>query len=304
MNLASIDLNLLVALDALIAESHVGRAARRLGLSQPATSHALNRLRDLLDDPLLVRVGGRMELTPRAVGMRGTLADTLHRVQSLLASDSFVPATSVRHFAVMMQDHVAHLVVAPLVRRVHAEAPGVRLDVLPWQSPASMRPELLRDIDLIISCIDDLPGLERETLFTDIEVTVVRRGHPATNCLKKLETFLDAQHVAVAGRGLPEDPVDTWLRQKGLARRSVLRVPSYLQALQAVAQSDLIAFVPRRLAESFAKPLALTLVRPPTSLGTESYPEHLFHPRHATHDPAAIWLRSQALEIGARLNTR
>src|SRR5690242_1906498 len=118
MNLASIDLNLLVALDALIAEAHVGRAARRLGLSQPATSHALNRLRDLLGDPLLVRVGGRMELTPRASGLRTSLAETLQRVQALLAADAFDPATSVRRFSVMMQDHVAHLVVPPLVQRV------------------------------------------------------------------------------------------------------------------------------------------------------------------------------------------
>jgi DNA-binding transcriptional LysR family regulator len=292
MNLASIDLNLLVALDALIAESHVGRAARRLGLSQPATTHALNRLRDLLGDPLLVRVGGRMELTPRANGMRAPLAEALQRVQTLLAADSFVPATSVRHFALMMQDHIAHLVVSPLVRRLHAEAPGVRLNVLPWQSPASMRPELLRGIDLIISCIDTIPGLERQTLFTDIEVTVVRRGHPAAARLTRLDTFLDVQHIAVAGRGLTEDPVDAWLRQKDLARRIGLRVPSYVQALQAVAESDLVAFVPRRLAESLANPLALTLVRPPASLGTESYPEHLFHPRHTTHDPAAIWLRT------------
>src|SRR5262249_44735871 len=119
MNLASIDLNLLVALDALIVESHVGRAARRIGLSQPATTHALNRLRDLLDDPLLVRVGGKMELTPRAMGMRAPLAEALQRVQTLLAAESFVAATSVRRFAVMMQDHIAHLVVSPLVRRVH-----------------------------------------------------------------------------------------------------------------------------------------------------------------------------------------
>src|SRR5215813_9333374 len=127
MNLAAIDLNLLVVLDALISEGHVGRAARKVGLSQPATSHALNRLRDLLGDPLLVRVGGRMELTPRATGMRAALAEALQRVQSLLAADAFVPATSSRQFAIMMQDHVAHLIVPPLVQRLHAEAPGVRL---------------------------------------------------------------------------------------------------------------------------------------------------------------------------------
>src|SRR5215471_6432131 len=114
MNLAAIDLNLLVALDALISEAHVGRAARRVGLSQPAASHALNRLRDLLGDPLLVRVGARMQLTSRAAGLREQLADALQRVQTLLVADSFMPGTSSRRFSVMMHDHVAHLLVPGL----------------------------------------------------------------------------------------------------------------------------------------------------------------------------------------------
>jgi DNA-binding transcriptional LysR family regulator len=135
MNLSSINLNLLVALDALISEAHVGRAARKIGLSQPAASHALKRLRDLLSDPLLVRVGSRMELTPRAIGLRDSLAETLDRVQTFLVADSFEPARSCRRFSVMMQDHVAHLMVPALVKRVHSEAPGVDLYVLPWQIP-------------------------------------------------------------------------------------------------------------------------------------------------------------------------
>src|SRR5436305_14206476 len=100
MNLSAIDLNLLVALDALISEAHVGRAARKVGVSQPAASHALKRLRDLLGDPLLVRVGARMELTPRAIGLRESLGETLQRLENLLAADSFEPRRSSRRFAV------------------------------------------------------------------------------------------------------------------------------------------------------------------------------------------------------------
>src|SRR5437667_12162225 len=108
MNLSSIDLNLLVALDALLSEAHVGRAARKIGLSQPAASHALKRLRELLCDPLLIRVGSRMELTPRAIGLRDSLAEALQRVQAVLVVDSFEPQKSSRRFSVMMQDHIAH----------------------------------------------------------------------------------------------------------------------------------------------------------------------------------------------------
>lgn len=299
MNLASIDLNLLVALDALIAEAHVGRAARRIGLSQPATSHALNRLRDLFSDPLLVRVGSRMELTPRADGLRESLNDALQRVQTVLVADSFEPRRSSRHFSLMMQDHIADLIVPPLVDRLQSDAPGVTLTVLPWQSPASLKLDQFQFIDVVISCsTNEIAGLQREDLFSDSEVTVVRKGHPFSSRMKNLKVFLNAMHVSVVGKGINEDPVDAWLRQEGYARRIMLRVPSYLQALEAVAGSNLVAFVPKRLAESFARRFSLTLVRPPIDPGT--YQEFIFYPRRAIQDPASIWLRDLMLNVGRR----
>jgi DNA-binding transcriptional LysR family regulator len=301
MNLSSIDLNLLVALDALISEAHVGRAARKIGLSQPAASHALQRLRDLLSDPLLVRVGSRMELTPRAIGLRDLLAETLDRVQTLLVADSFEPARSSRRFSLMMQDHVAHLIVPALVRRVQCEAPRVRLDVLPWQSSASVNAARLRSIDLLISCsTNDIPGFQREILFSDTEVSVVRKGYPSASRLHNLKAFLSSRHVAVVGRGLAEDPVDVWLRQEGLARQIALRVPSYLQALQVAARADLVAFVPKRLADSLARPLSLAVLPPPIDPG--EYKEYLFHPRRTAQEPASIWLRDLTVEIAKRLD--
>jgi DNA-binding transcriptional LysR family regulator len=294
MNLAAIDLNLLVALDALISEAHVGRAARKIGLSQPAASHALNRLRDLFADPLLVRVGSRMELTSRALNLRESLSDTLRGVNSLLVSDSFDPARSSRHFSIMMHDHVAHLVIPPLIKRLQSEAPGTMLHILPWQNPFSMTPERLRSVDLLVSCsTGELAGFERDPLFRDTEVTVTRKGHPSASKMKSLKTFLNSSHVAVVGEGLTEDPVDTWLKEKGLTRQIALRVPNYLQALQAVAHANLVAFVPKRLAQSLARPLSLTLIPPP--LDAEEYQEYLFHPRRVSHDPASIWLRKLVL---------
>jgi len=303
MNLASIDLNLLVALDALLRESHVGRAARRIGRSQPATTHALNRLRDLFSDPLLVRVGARMELTPRAISLSEPVAETLQRAEDLLVPDTFEPQESTQRFSMMMQDHIAHLILPTLVRRAHSIAPGVRLHALPWQSPQSFSTERLRSIDLLFSCTaNEILGFRREALFTDTEVTVVRLGHPSAHRMKNLKIFLGSMHVAVVGRGLAEDPVDTWLRQEGLERQIVLRVPSYLQALQTVAQTDLVAFVPKRLAEYFAKPLSLTLLPPPIDPG--EYEEGLFYPRRVIKDSSSLWLRSLVLEIGRHLDTR
>jgi DNA-binding transcriptional LysR family regulator len=297
MNLASVDLNLLVALDALIAEAHVGRAARRIGRSQPAVSHALMRLRELLGDPLLIRVGARMELTPRAVALKESLPETLERVRSLLVAESFQPATSSRRFKIALHDHLADLFVPDLVKRMRADAPNARLDVIPWQSPAAMKPERTRMIDLCISCsTDELSGFERSPLFTDTESIVIRCGHPRASRMSGLQTFLDSRHVAIVGRGRTQDPVDVWLREEGIERRIVLVVPSYLQALHAVATTDLVAFVPTRLAQTLAPRLSLAVLPPPIDAGT--YQEFLFYPRRRQQDPASLWLRELVIQIG------
>ena len=304
MNLSAIDLNLLVALDALLRERHVGRAGKSIGLSQPATSHALKRLRLLLDDPLLVRVGTRMSLTPRAVAMREPIADALHSMQLLLRAESFEPARSTRRFTMLMHDHVAHRVLPGVVRRMQAEAPRARLDVLPWQGAASIEPERLEHIDLIVSCTaHEIPGFERETLCRDTEVIVVRqvrRGAARRGTMTR-QAFIDANHVAIVGRGLSEDPTDTWLRQQGLARRIALQVPSYVQALQVVSETDLVAFVPKGLADALAKPLGLAILAAPVDPGT--YEEFLFFPARSANDPASLWLRNILHDVRGELGS-
>lgn len=300
MNLAAINLNLLVALDALLAEAHVGRAARKIGLSQPAASHSLKQLRELFSDELLVRVGSRMELTPRANALRESVGEMLRRVDSLLVPDSFEPHRSSRRFRVMLHDHVAALLVPALVKRIQQEAPRVRLDFLSWQNPVSMNSERARSMDLFVSCSTrEFSGFQQGVLFTDTEATICRRGYPAGSGLRELEAFLQAKHVAVVGRGLNEDPVDEWLRQEGLARQVALRVPSYMQALQVVSETNLVALVPKRLAEFFAEALALRIVPPPMDPG--DYEEYLFSPLRASQDPASIWLRQLVREASSRL---
>lgn len=301
MNLVSLDLNLLVALDALLREAGVGRAALRLGLSQPAVSHALRRLRELLGDPLLVRVGARMELTPRAQGLRMPLAEALEQLRGLLTPDGFDPATSRRRFALMIPDHLVNLLLPPLALRVAEQAPQVRLDVTPWRGAAVRTAEFARGIDLVVNCHPDaFPGFHRQRLFADADALAVRRGHPLATRLKRMEVFLAARHVAVIGRGLAEDPIDTWLQAQGILRHIALSVPSYLQALHTVARSDLVAFVPRRLIASLAAQLGLVTVAPP--LEPEADEEFLFWPTRNQNDLASIWLRRQMLVVGRELD--
>ncbi|MGX1105029.1 MULTISPECIES: LysR family transcriptional regulator [Bradyrhizobium] len=302
MNLNSLDLNLLVALDALLREANVSRAAMRLNLSQPATSHALQRLRDLIGDPLLVRNGARMELTPRAQALRSPLAHALDQVRALFVSDDFDAARSERHFRLMMPDLAVELLMPPLMEKVTLIAPNVTIDVVPWRGPAIFTPEFARTIDLVISIGDSFKGFHRQRLYTDRDALAVRRGHPAGTKLKKREAFLAARHVAVIIRGQNEDLIDTWLRAKGIERRIALVVPGYIEALHVTARTDLVAFVPRRLISALSKQLSLMTVTPPLDPGIDE--QHMFYPTRAQMDPGSIWLRKLMLETGRELEGR
>jgi DNA-binding transcriptional LysR family regulator len=300
MNLNSLDLNLLVALDALLREASVSRAAMRIGLSQPAASHALQRLREVLGDPLLVRIGARMELTPRAQALRGPLAQALDQVRGLFIPDDFDAGSSERHFRLMMPDLAVELLVPPLMKQIARLAPNVRLDVVPWRGPAIFTAEFARTIDLVISIGDAFKGFHRQLLYTDRDALAVRRGHPMAARLGRRDVFLDARHVAVIIRGQSEDLIDGWLRSKGIERRIALVVPGYIEALHVVARTDLVAFVPSRLIAALAKPLSLIAVTPPLDPGIDE--QFMFYPTRAQFDPGSIWLRNLMLQTGRGLD--
>src|SRR6266702_8104325 len=212
MNLNSLDLNLLTALDALLSEANVSRAALRIGLSQPAASHALQRLRDIFGDPLLVRTGARMELTPRAQALRAPLAQALDQVRGLFVPDDFDAARSERQFRLMMPDLAVELLMPPLMEKITKIAPNVRIDVVPWRGPAIFTAEFARTIDMVISIGNAFTGFHRQRLYVDSDALAVRRGHPAGARLKRIETFLDARHVAGVIRGQNEDLIDSVVR--------------------------------------------------------------------------------------------
>jgi DNA-binding transcriptional LysR family regulator len=299
MNLNSLDLNLLVALDALLREANVSRAAMRIGLSQPAASHALQRLRDLLGDPLLVRNGARMELTPRAQALRGPLAQALDQVRGLFIPDDFDAGSSERHFRLMMPDLAVELLMPPLMEKITQAAPNIRIDVVPWRGPAIFTAEFARTIDMVISIGDAFKGFHRQLLYTDSDALAVRRNHPAGAKLKRREAFLNARHVAVVIRGQNEDLIDGWLRAKGIERRIALVVPGYIEALHVTARTDLVAFVPRRLIAALSKQLSLVTVTPPLDPGIDE--QFMFYPTRAQMDPGSIWLRTIMIEIGREM---
>jgi DNA-binding transcriptional LysR family regulator len=299
MNLSSLDLNLLVALDALLLEANVSRAAMRIHLSQPATSHALQRLRDLIGDPLLVRVGARMELTPRAQALRGPLAQALDQVRGLFVPDDFDATRSERQFRLMMPDLAVELLMPPLMEKITQVAPNLRIDVVPWRGPAIFTAEFARTIDMVISIGNAFTGFHRQLLYTDRDALAVRRGHPIAAKLSRRAAFLEARHVAVIIRGQNEDLIDSWLRGKGIERRIALVVSGYIEALHVAARTDLVAFVPRRLIGALSKQLSLVTVTPPLDPGIDE--QYMFYPTRAQMDPGSIWLRRLMLETGREL---
>jgi DNA-binding transcriptional LysR family regulator len=301
MNLSGLDLNLLVALDALLREGGVTRAADRLGLSQPAASHALRRLRELIGDPLLVRRGGGMTLTPKAESLRAPLGEVLEKARGLFVQDRFDPAESRRRFSLMMPDLVASLLAPILVERLESIAPGVRLDFVPWSGPTMMATESEREIDLVVTYqAHEFPGFHRERLYSDTDLLAVRRGRPGVRRLRELPVFLAAHHVAVVGRGESADPIDIWLAGEGVARVIAVAAPTYLQALHLAARSDLVAFVPSRLVRLVARQLGLIAVPPPLDPGLDE--QFVHHPSRLHVDPASVWLRGLVRDAGRSLD--
>jgi DNA-binding transcriptional LysR family regulator len=290
MNVASLDLNLLVALDALLQEESVSRGGLKIGLSQPAMSHALGKLRGLFTDPLLVRMGGRMQLTLRAQSLRPAVRHALERVHEVFVSDSFVAASSTRTFRVFMSDYASNLLLPPLLKAVRRSAPGVRIEIHPWRGVPPESPENGRIPDVVVACqTRELPGYYRQRLFTDRDICVMHAGHGLYGKEFNLATFLEAPHVAVAAEEFSADPVDTWLQELGRPRRVAVTVPHYIEALHLVAQTDLIAVIPERLVRAYSSVLNLVMKMVPLDVGTFS--EYLLHSGRTHSDPGCTWLR-------------
>lgn len=293
VQLSAIDLNLLVVMGALLETRSVKGAAARLGLSPSATSHALGRLRELLDDPVLVRAGRRMVPSARAEQARPRLARVLAEVSQLLASPEAVePATLRRSFRLATTDYVETLFVRPLGRRLAEVAPGVDL----FCSPIPDAVERLRgeQCDLAFGVFLELPDdLEGAPLVEDDLVCVMRRGHPRSRGRFTLAQYAAATHVLTAPEGGTRAIVDTLLAREGLSRRVARTAATFEGAAQLVPGTDFLLTLPRRMAEHVAPALDLVLRRPPLSIPSFTI-RMIWHRRHA-EDGAHRWLRQEVV---------
>jgi DNA-binding transcriptional LysR family regulator len=292
------DLNLLQTLAVLLEERHVTRAAERCFLSQPAMSRALDRLRETFGDELLIRAGRGYERTARGERVLKELESLLPKLESVLKGETFDPALSQDRFQVMMTDHACVVVLPALVRRVTAAAPKSRLEVVPWHDRRFDDVERGR-LDLVL----DVPGapaeLESETLFTDVFVCVVASDHPVRARRLALDQYLKYRHVVVNVLSGQQTPIDRPLRALAQKRQVGLVIPFFAPAILAVAQSNMILTVPKRLALKLAKSAAVRLIEAPHEVKGFKY-EIIWH-RRLTADPVHQWFRDQVRAVAKEL---
>lgn len=292
MNIKNFDLNLLRIFDALMLERHVSRAAKRMCLSQPAMSNALNRLRNLLDDPLLVRTSKGMQPTPKALSLEVPIREALISIErSLGAVPDFDPSTSQQIFRIATTDYVELTCLPLLIAHLSTAAPGVHLEIhsLGLDIPESQ----LEDgaFDFAIGRFPTIPSrISSEFWLSEELVCLVRKDHPVIKKDISLKQFLTIGQIWVNG-GQRTGVVDRWLKKNNHSRNVVHTTPSFLIAPNLVAQTDMLVVTPMVIARHFVNQIPLKIVTLPMRL--DSFDLHLlWHPYHAG-TPAHDWFREQ-----------
>jgi DNA-binding transcriptional LysR family regulator len=290
VKLVSIDLNLLVVFDAVMQERNVTRAGSRLGLSQPAISHALTRLRHMLKDDLFIRSPNGMIPTPRAEQLAAPVREALDGLQHSLEPTQFNPATANNHFRIAVDNYAAIVLVGRFAARIGKAAPEVTLD---FRASGTLNISDMLDrgeLDLGIGPFAESgKRFSTQKLLKDDFVAVMRKNHPATKTGElTLETFAALPHLEISSVYHPTHFIDEALARRKLTRRIMLRAP-FLSAVRILAASDMISIIPRRIAEELIRyrPLVIRplLHSPPVIEIT------MVWPRRLDNQPAHRWLR-------------
>jgi DNA-binding transcriptional LysR family regulator len=301
MNLAAIDLNLLVAFEALLEERNVTRAGQRIGLAQPSMSSALTRLRALFGDELFIRTAAGMQPTARALALAGPIGEALARIRETLAPDTaFEPATARRRLTIAVTDYGDLIVVPALVALLRQEAPGIDLVVRPIADPSASLAALERgDIDaLIAGHLPDSARIVRRLLFEEDFVCIRDKVHatPLTP-----DDYVGLPHALFSSAGGDGSPgmVDTILAREGRRRRVAVTLAHVVAVPFTVAGTDLVATMARRVATLFADIAGVTLM--PLPYDAPAFAIDLLHSRRATADPALRWFLAVIERIGRSL---
>jgi DNA-binding transcriptional LysR family regulator len=298
-DLRRIDLNLLLALHALLSEKHVTRAALRLHRSQPAVSHALAQLRIIFNDPLLLRRGTRMALTPRALELVRPLEDALRGLSMLLHARSFDPASATRRFRLAASDFGAHVILPRLMQRLRAEAPGIDIAITQSSRGAMVAQLLDGEIDLAVGVFPDVPSdIALRTLFDERFVSVADRTTLPPAGDLPLDAWLARPHVVVSMRPDADNDVEDALTAQGLRRRIALVLPHWRASTEVLMGTDLMLTVASRTLDRVPRSRGLKTFAPPLPLPAFAFQQAWHAQRNA--EPAQVWLRDLVWECAQR----
>jgi len=287
--LRRLDLNLLVTLDALLAEHNVTRAAQRLHLAQPTVSVQLARLRELLDDPLLLPGPRGMRPTARAEALRAPLRQALEALhQAIAPTQPFDPASATQTWRLAATDYGASTILLPALAKIRSAAPATRIAVLDLQPTAIVHQAERGEIDMAFHIAEAAPAeLRQRSLFVERYVLVGRSDHPGLRRKPTLKQFCALEQVIVSpdGGGF-HGPTDVALAEQGLSRQVVLSVPHFMLLASVLASTDLVAMVPERLVSTDPR---LRVVEAP--LAVRGFEMLMLWPERVHRDPGHRWLR-------------
>ncbi|CAN7283236.1 LysR family transcriptional regulator [Bosea sp. LjRoot237] len=304
MNLAAVDLNLLVAFEALMEERNVTRAGRRIGLAQPSMSSALTRLRALFGDELFIRTAAGMQPTARALALARPIGEALSQIRETLAPDTgFEPATARRRMTIAVTDYGDLVVVPALVSLLRQEAPGIDLVVRPIADPAASLAALERgDVDALIGGhLPESARTVRHRLFEEDFVCIRDEDRAAEGAPLTADDYVRLPHALFSSAGGDGSPgvVDAVLAMEGRKRRIAVTLAHVVAVPFAVAGTDLVATMARRVATRFATIAGVTLV--PLPYEVPAFAIDLLHSRRATTDPALTWFLATIERVGRSL---
>lgn len=299
MNVRDMDLNLIRVLGVLLNQHSVTLAAETLDLTQSTVSHALARLRKLFSDPLLVRSGNSMQLTPKALQLQPIANEILALVENrLLREAGFDPAVSRRRFSISTTD-TGEVIMAPaMVRYLQRHAPGVSLRFLSLSTQELHAALVSGEVDIAVGAFPDLPAsviYQQRLRYQADFVCVLRHDHPDIRQSLSVTQYLAARHVAVHVPGVTHAWSDPELTARGLARTVALTVPHIASALQIVAETDLLLTLPAGLEEYW--PSGLPLRALPSPIPMDGSQVNQYWHTHLNRDAANIWLRRMIYEL-------
>jgi len=295
MSLDRFDLNLLVAFDVLMRELNVSRAASSLFIGQSAMSHTLNRLRQAMEDPILVKTRHGMKPTPRALELIGPVRKILQEIESAVTTKlEFDEKIARQRFVIAATDYSELIILPPLIKRIKNLAKGVEIhNRQPWQylPEAELENGTINVVLGFDTSLDTPTRIQQHALFSDVLVSIVREGHPFIGDSITLEQYISMEHVLISPAGDNRGIVDQWLEKMNLTRNISLVVPHFLSAPLVIAQTDMILTLPYRIAEVFKQMSPLKLLHTPIDLPSFQM-SMIWHPLYEK-DPAQRWLRMQ-----------